>query len=92
MGVKIDGKFTSGDPDDALPAPGDPMGAARVLIRDQQTAAGELTLRHWRGSWMEWQETHWIEAEDKASCTSDSKTPSTGTSSLRRRVATNSVS
>ena len=56
MGVTIDGNFTGGDSDDALPAPGDPMGVARVLIRDQQTATGELTLRHWRGSWMEWQE------------------------------------
>lgn len=66
MGVAIDGNFTGGDPDDALPAPGDPMGVARVLIRDQQTDAGDLTLRHWRNNWMEWQETHWTEAEDKA--------------------------
>jgi putative DNA primase/helicase len=66
MGVTIDGNFTGGDTDDALPAPGDPMGVARVLIRDQQTAAGDLKLRHWRGNWIEWQETHWTEAEDKA--------------------------
>jgi putative DNA primase/helicase len=49
-----------------LPAPGDPMGVARVLIHDHQDADGELTLRHWRGGWMQWQQTHWVEAEDKA--------------------------
>jgi hypothetical protein len=67
MGVKIADDFMGGEPDDdAMAAPSDPMGVARVLIRDQQTAGGELKLRHWRGSWMEWQGTHWVEAEDKA--------------------------
>jgi putative DNA primase/helicase len=49
-----------------LPAPGDPMGVARILIQDHHDDDGELTLRHWRGGWMQWQGTHWAEAEDKA--------------------------
>jgi putative DNA primase/helicase len=49
-----------------LPGPGDPMGVARVLIQDHQTDGGELTLRHWRGGWMQWQNTRWVEAEDKS--------------------------
>jgi hypothetical protein len=48
-----------------LPAPGNPMGVARVLIQDHQTD-GELTLRHWRGAWMQWLAAHWNEAEDQA--------------------------
>jgi hypothetical protein len=51
---------------DVLPGPGDPMGVARVIIRDHQTDDGELTLRHWRGAWMAWQDTYWAEMEDKA--------------------------
>jgi hypothetical protein len=53
------------DEPDALPAPSDPMGVARVLIDDHKYD-GELTLRHWRNGWMQWHGTHWIEAEDKA--------------------------
>ena len=49
-----------------LPAPTNPMGVARELIQVHQDDDGELTLRHWRGSWMQWQQTHWVEAEDKA--------------------------
>jgi putative DNA primase/helicase len=49
-----------------LPGPGNPMGVARVLIQDHQNDDGELTLRHWRGGWTQWQQTHWVEAEDKA--------------------------
>ncbi|HEY9468567.1 MAG TPA: phage/plasmid primase, P4 family [Propionibacteriaceae bacterium] len=48
-----------------LPTPTNPMGVARVLIQDHQTD-GELTLRHWRGAWMQWLATHWNEAEDQA--------------------------
>jgi hypothetical protein len=60
------GPSVNGSTADALPAPSDPMGVARVLIQDHQTPDGELTLRHWRGGWMQWQGTHWVEAEDKA--------------------------
>jgi hypothetical protein len=68
-----------------LPAPGDPMGVARVLIQDHQTD-GELTLRHWRGGWMQWQHTHWIEVEDQAIKSwlmGGLSEPSTGTKRLR---------
>ena len=51
---------------DVLPAPSDPMGVARKLIQDHQHDNGELMLRHYRGAWMEWQQTHWADAEDKA--------------------------
>jgi putative DNA primase/helicase len=51
---------------DVLPGPGNPMGVARVIIGDHLTDDGELTLRHWRGGWMQWRETHWVEAEEKA--------------------------
>jgi len=66
MGVEIADDFTGGtdNPKKVLPAPSDPMGVARVIIQDHQTD-DELTLRHWRGGWMQWQGTHWIEAEDK---------------------------
>jgi hypothetical protein len=68
VGVKINSNFTgsSGDEPDVLPAPSDPMAVARVLIEDHQTDDGEVTLRHWRNGWMQWQGTHWIEAADKA--------------------------
>ena len=49
-----------------LPSPSEPMAVARELIRDHQTDDGELTLRRWRGGWMEWRGTHWVEAEEKA--------------------------
>jgi putative DNA primase/helicase len=49
-----------------LPGPSDPMRVARVLMKDHETAEGELTLRNWRGGWMSWRGTHWSEAEDKA--------------------------
>lgn len=47
-----------------MPAPGDPMAVARVLVADYRTADG-LTLRNWRGQWMRWVETHWTEVEHK---------------------------
>jgi putative DNA primase/helicase len=66
MGVKVDGNF-GGKGGDELPAPSDPMGVARILVRDhQQDHAGELTLRHWRGEWMQWQDTYWAAMEDRA--------------------------
>jgi D5 N terminal like len=69
------GDFVPGEPPlepleeaepDVLPGPGNPMGVARVIIRDHQSDDGELTLRHWRGGWMQWRRTHWVEAEEKA--------------------------
>jgi putative DNA primase/helicase len=49
-----------------LPSPSDPMGVARDLIEERQNDDGELTLRHWRGGWMEWRGIHWAEAEEKS--------------------------
>jgi putative DNA primase/helicase len=45
-----------------LPPPTEPMAVARVLL-DDLTADDLLTLRSWRGSWMRWVGTHWVEAE-----------------------------
>jgi len=45
-----------------LPAPSDPMAVARVLLDDyQHDNAG--TLLHWRGGWMRWESSHWVEIE-----------------------------
>jgi putative DNA primase/helicase len=48
-----------------LPGPSNPMAVARILIEDYRSQ-GDLTLRRWRGTWMEHQRTHWAEAEDAA--------------------------
>jgi putative DNA primase/helicase len=39
------------------------MGVARRLLKDW-THNGLTTLLHWRGSWMHWQFTHWVEVEE----------------------------
>ena len=41
------------------------MGVARRLLKDW-THDGLTTLLHWRGSWMQWQFTHWVEVEEGA--------------------------
>jgi putative DNA primase/helicase len=46
------------------PSPADPMAVARKLLAGH-TQAGLLTLEHWRASWMDWQETHWREIEER---------------------------
>jgi putative DNA primase/helicase len=51
-----------------LPPPSAPMDVARQFVEDcclHNCAADELTLRHWRGSFWQWQTTHWVEAEDR---------------------------
>jgi putative DNA primase/helicase len=53
------------DPDLIFPSPNNPMGVARQLLKDW-THDGLTTLLHWRGSWMEWQFTHWVEIEEGA--------------------------
>jgi putative DNA primase/helicase len=52
-------------PGDLLPAPSNPMAVARELVADHEED-GHLTLRRWRGAWMQWQRTHWAEAADSA--------------------------
>jgi putative DNA primase/helicase len=49
-----------------LPSPSDPMGVAGELVKQHQTDAGELTLRHWRSTWMQWVGAHWTESEEKS--------------------------
>ena len=53
------------DPEQIFPSPGNPMGVARRLLKDW-THDGLTTLLHWRGSWMKWQFTHWVEIEEGA--------------------------
>jgi putative DNA primase/helicase len=47
-----------------LPPPSNPMAVARELVADHHQEDGHLTLRRWRGSWMQWQGTRWSEAAD----------------------------
>lgn len=53
------------DPEQIFPSPNNPMGVARRLLKDW-THNGLSTLLHWRGAWMRWQFTHWIEVEEGA--------------------------
>lgn len=40
------------------PAPGNPMAVARELLKER-IKDGVWTLRHWRGEWCEWRDTHY---------------------------------
>lgn len=48
-----------------MPSPNSPMAVARVLAGERQHL-GDLTLQHWRGAWMTWTGSHWIELEHNA--------------------------
>jgi putative DNA primase/helicase len=48
-----------------LPPPTAPMMVARQLL-DGHRADGHLTLRYWRGNWMRWEQTRWVEVEQDA--------------------------
>lgn len=48
-----------------LPAPTNPMAVARMLLPAWQ-AHGTYTLRHWRGTWMQWRGPHWDETDGAA--------------------------
>src|SRR5487761_252676 len=50
-------------PPERLPAPSNPMAVARKLITDYQIGA-HVTLRRWRGGWMQWTGPPWAEAEE----------------------------
>ena len=50
---------------DPFPAPTNPMGVARKILASR-THDDCLTLRFWRGGWMEWNSACWAEAERKA--------------------------
>jgi putative DNA primase/helicase len=47
-----------------FPSPAQPMPVARQLI-EAWTFVGLPTIKHWRGEWMRWEQTHWIEVEDR---------------------------
>ncbi|TSB24029.1 NTP-binding protein [Streptomyces benahoarensis] len=47
-----------------FPPPSNPMAVARQLVAYWQTN-GVLTLRHWRGTWMRWEDVHWREMDDQ---------------------------
>ncbi|MCZ9353215.1 phage/plasmid primase, P4 family [Streptomyces mutabilis] len=48
-----------------LPAPTHPMAVARALLPAWQDH-GTYTLRHWRGTWMQWRGAHWDEDDAAA--------------------------
>lgn len=48
-----------------MPPPSDPMAVARKLVSDKMIDT-RLTLRWWRGAWMEWRRTHWSEIDESA--------------------------
>jgi putative DNA primase/helicase len=49
-----------------LPPPSNPMAVARVLLQQHcHQPTGAFTLRHWRGSWMQWIGPAWSEVEDR---------------------------
>jgi putative DNA primase/helicase len=47
-----------------FPPPSSPMTVARVLAGDRMHD-GELTIGHWRGTWMQWEHSRWTETEDR---------------------------
>jgi putative DNA primase/helicase len=49
-----------------LPPPDVPMRAAPVIATKRYTRDGVLVLRHWRGGWWQWRQTHWLEREHRA--------------------------
>ena len=58
----------SGRPEHAglLPPPNEPMKVAREFARERHQLDGTPTLRHWRGGWWQWRESHWVEVEQRA--------------------------
>ncbi|MFI1095004.1 phage/plasmid primase, P4 family [Streptomyces sp. NPDC020917] len=49
---------------EVVPAPTNPMAVARHLT-PQWSRDDILTLRHWRGTWMAWAGSHWVELDDQ---------------------------
>lgn len=45
-----------------MPSPNNPMTVARIIAGEHH-ADDNLTLRHWRGGWMTWTGSYWVEAE-----------------------------
>jgi putative DNA primase/helicase len=55
----------TGSVEKILPSPSNPMAVARELL-PEWTRGQNLTLRHWRGSWMRWMGPHWAEIDADA--------------------------
>ena len=49
-----------------LPSPSTPMAVARTFVDDNHTHEDGPTLRHWRGTWWAWRNSHWTELDDRA--------------------------
>ena len=47
-----------------FPPPNEPLRVARQL-EPEWKHDGQLALRHWRGQWMQWRQTHWVEIDAK---------------------------
>ncbi len=60
------GPFDDESTDDSqeFPPPSNPMKVARQLLIPWQHGE-HFTLRHWRGSWMSWERSHWAEVDDR---------------------------
>ena len=51
---------------DMLPPPTIPMAVAREFVEQCGRAdKGEPTIRHWRGGWWVWRQSHWREIDDR---------------------------
>jgi putative DNA primase/helicase len=49
-----------------LPSPTIPMAVAREFLEQYGRAdGGEPTIRHWRGGWWVWRQSHWREIDDR---------------------------
>lgn len=51
--------------EDSVPPPTNPTAVAEKLLPAWMDKDKILTLRHWRGSWMNWEGSYWRELEDQ---------------------------
>ncbi len=68
LNAQQDGEDHNGDENvvmEIMQPPSAPMAVARRLA-DGYRKDGCLTHRQWRGGWMQWADSHWVEVEDKA--------------------------
>ena len=49
-----------------LHSPMEPMAVARALLQERYSVPGQRLLRHWRGGFWHWRESHWAELNNKA--------------------------
>lgn len=61
------GHLLDSEPTRRLSPPTNPMAVARELIANRYTGdRGQLSLRHWQGSWWRWRTSHWVEIEERS--------------------------